>query len=153
MKVTQHVEHLLRQGRDPQELVELGFPKSVVTKVRRQLREEKRAGHARATKAMSREKGHAVAPAVSADNMVAIPERLSSMESSLKALEQRIGKLEAASTEVVSPDDLYALLDGTPALGLRRCFKCDCGASGFVAVRIKCTKCGRETWWGWFPKQ
>ena len=41
MKVTKHVEHLLRQGRKPKELIELGFPKSIVTKVRRQLRKEK----------------------------------------------------------------------------------------------------------------
>ena len=36
MKVTEQVEHLLQQGRKPKELVELGFPKSVVTRVRRQ---------------------------------------------------------------------------------------------------------------------
>jgi len=41
MKVTEHVEHLLRQGRKPGEFIELGFPKSVVTRVRRQLREQK----------------------------------------------------------------------------------------------------------------
>ncbi len=41
MKVTEHVEQLLRQGRKPKELIELGFSKSVVTRVRRQLREEK----------------------------------------------------------------------------------------------------------------
>ena len=37
MKVTEHVERLLRQGRKPKELIELGFPKSVVTRVRRQM--------------------------------------------------------------------------------------------------------------------
>jgi len=41
MKVTEHIEHLLRQGRSPKELVELGFAKSVVTRVRRRLTEEK----------------------------------------------------------------------------------------------------------------
>lgn len=39
MKVTEHVEHLLRQGKKPNELVELGFPRQVVTRVRRRLRE------------------------------------------------------------------------------------------------------------------
>ena len=43
MKVTEHVEYLLRQGRKPKELVELGFPKLVVTRVRRQLRKHKAA--------------------------------------------------------------------------------------------------------------
>ena len=41
MKVTEHVEYLLRQGRDSRELVQLGFPKSVVTRVRKRLKEEK----------------------------------------------------------------------------------------------------------------
>ena len=41
MKVTEHVERLLRQGKKPKELVELGFPKRVVTRVHRQLRKEK----------------------------------------------------------------------------------------------------------------
>jgi hypothetical protein len=41
MKVTAQVENLLKQGKKPKELVELGFPKSVVTRVRRRLREEK----------------------------------------------------------------------------------------------------------------
>jgi len=41
MKQTEHIEKLLRQGRNPKELVELGFAKSVVTRVRRRLAEEK----------------------------------------------------------------------------------------------------------------
>lgn len=50
MKVTEHIEHLLRQGRKPRELVELGFPKSVVTRVRRRLRGEKAATRAKIPK-------------------------------------------------------------------------------------------------------
>ncbi len=33
MKVTEHVEQLLRQGHKPKELEELGFPKRVITRV------------------------------------------------------------------------------------------------------------------------
>jgi len=47
MKVTEHIEHLLRQGRKPKELVELGFPKQVITRVRRQLEVEKTASQMR----------------------------------------------------------------------------------------------------------
>ena len=36
MKTTEHVEYLLRQGRKPKELLELGFPKQVITRVRRE---------------------------------------------------------------------------------------------------------------------
>jgi hypothetical protein len=43
-------------------------------------------------------------------------------------------------------------LKDTLLVGVRREFKCDCGAKGFVAVYIKCTKCGKETWRGWWPK-
>ncbi len=35
---------------------------------------------------------------------------------------------------------------------LKKRFKCStCGCKGFVAVKIQCTKCGTETWWGWRP--
>lgn len=61
------------------------------------------------------------------------------LESQFKTLEALLGDTEAR-------------LDSTPALGLKQRFKCSCGASGFVALHIQCTKCGRETWWGWFPK-
>lgn len=43
MKVIEHVEQLLRQGRKPAELIKFGFSKSVVTRVRRRLRKEKAA--------------------------------------------------------------------------------------------------------------
>ena len=44
MKVIEHVEHLLRQGQKPKEPVELGFPRPVVSRVRRQLAEGKPGG-------------------------------------------------------------------------------------------------------------
>ena len=31
-------------------------------------------------------------------------------------------------------------------------YKCKCGASGLVAMHIKCTKCYKDSWWGWVPK-
>ncbi|MFC1956553.1 hypothetical protein ACFLWZ_08620 [Chloroflexota bacterium] len=40
-----------------------------------------------------------------------------------------------------------------PLHGLRERFTWDCGGKGEVAVSIKCTKCGEETWWGWWPKE
>jgi len=43
-------------------------------------------------------------------------------------------------------------LNGDPLVGLKQDFKCDCGAKGEVAVNIKCTHCGRVTWWGFWPK-
>lgn len=58
-------------------------------------------------------------------------------------LKTRVEGLEAIGMDL---EDMESRLDGTPALGLKRRFTCDCGASGFVALHIQCTKCGRETW-------
>lgn len=41
MKVIQHVKQLLRQGKKPRELRELGFSKVAITRARRQLKEER----------------------------------------------------------------------------------------------------------------
>jgi len=36
----------------------------------------------------------------------------------------------------------------------REAFQCDeCNSSNQVAVYVKCTSCGRETWMGWWPKE
>jgi hypothetical protein len=43
-------------------------------------------------------------------------------------------------------------LRDTPAYGLHTHFTCrSCGASGNVAVIVKCTQCGEEGWQGWWP--
>ena len=35
---------------------------------------------------------------------------------------------------------------------LREDFKCEsCGSKGLVAIHIRCTQCGEESWWGWWP--
>jgi hypothetical protein len=45
-------------------------------------------------------------------------------------------------------------LKGTPGYDLRRNFTCDsCGSHGFAAVLVKCTDCGKEGWWGWWPPE
>ena len=42
----------------------------------------------------------------------------------------------------------------TPGYGLRKLFQCNqCDSRGNVASRIKCTTCGNEHWWGWWPKK
>ena len=152
MKPTEHVEYLLRQGRKPKELLALGFPKRVITKVRRQLEEEKIAQQVKMTKAGHKAKGCPQPSVVSEGNMETMYKKLASLESELSELKGRIELLESARAESASVEDIEARLDDTPAIGLKHRFKCDCGASGLVALHIKCTKCGKETWWGWFPK-
>ena len=44
-------------------------------------------------------------------------------------------------------------LKGTPGYGAREHFVCStCGAHGNLAVPMKCTRCGTEGWWGWYPE-
>ena len=147
MKITKHVEKLLREGRNPKELVDLGFPKSVVTRVRRQLKAEKPPKGLKVTEDRTQLKSYSEALAALPANMELAEERLASVESEIQELQNQLKVL------VMSVDEIEACLDGTPALGLKHRFACSCGASGFVALHIQCTKCERETWWGWFPKQ
>jgi hypothetical protein len=43
-------------------------------------------------------------------------------------------------------------LKGTPGYGVRNNFHCDkCDDEGHVAVQFRCTKCGHERWYGWWP--
>lgn len=152
MKTTEHVEYLLRQGRRPKELLELGFPKQVITKVRRQLRQQKTVQQVKVPKGKGRAKGSPQPQVTSGDDTVTVEQKLASIESYLNELKGRLELLEAAVAESTSLEDIEVRLDGTPTLGLKNRFECECGASGLVALHIQCTKCGRETWWGWFPK-
>ena len=150
MKVTEHVEHLLRQGRKPKQLIELGFPKSVITRVRRQLREEKTGSKPRTQKGKAKGEGRRQSAVTPARETPLVQPEPGALESKVRELEGRVGVLEALE---VNLENIETRLDGTFGLGLKHHFKCGCGASGFVALRIQCTKCGRETWWGWFPKE
>ena len=144
MKVTEHVELLLRQGRKPKELVELGFPKQVVTRVRRRLKEK-------ATLQAKRGKGGVEAESRPQSAVTtAVEAQSGSLENKVKELEKRVQAVEALQVDL---EELQNCLDGTPALGLKSHYKCDCGVSGYVALHIKCTKCGKEAWWGWYPKE
>lgn len=153
MKTTEHVEYLLRQGKKPRELLALGFPKKVVTRVRRQLRQEKAVQQGEAPKGRGEAKGSPQPQVASGEDTVTVERKLVSIESYLNELKGRLEFLEAAVAESASLEDIEARLDGTPALGLKNRFECECGASGLVALHIQCTKCGRKSWWGWFPKQ
>lgn len=152
MRVTEHVEHLLRQGKKPKELLALGFPKQVITRVRRRLREEKGVQRAKVRGDGGGAEGLLQSSLAPGETGVSAEKKLAVVESDLKELEGRIALLEGTITKSATLDDLNTRLDGTPALGLKHRFQCECGVSGFVAVHIQCTKCGRETWWGWFPK-
>ncbi len=45
-------------------------------------------------------------------------------------------------------------LKGTPGFAARDQFTCGtCGAHGYLAVPMKCSNCGTEGWWGWYPEK
>ncbi len=45
-------------------------------------------------------------------------------------------------------------LGGTPVYSIRSKFTCEsCGSHGSVAIPMRCTKCGKEGWYGWWPKK
>jgi hypothetical protein len=45
-------------------------------------------------------------------------------------------------------------LKGTPGYGVRNNFTCEeCSDEGHVAIQYRCTKCGHERWYGWWPEK
>jgi len=63
----------------------------------------------------------------------------------------QVGTTDQRSLELKF-DNMSKTLAGTPMLDIRERFQCSiCGSKGLVAAKIKCTKCGEETWWGWHP--
>jgi len=51
-------------------------------------------------------------------------------------------------------DDLEDKLSGDPLSGAGYQFMCNsCGSKGWIAAKIRCTKCGHETYLGWWPKK
>jgi len=221
MKVTEHVEHLLRQGRKPKELIELGFPKSVVTKVRRQLREGKATPRTKVPEGIAQAETHVQSLPESPEKMAAMWQKLQSMARDLQKLDSLVEALSevtvlmAAARELgtyrhetcpyekdglctletwasegeipqgigeaillenekpewyIKPTPFYcamctAFLEDridevekqtfdTPLWGARHRITCSgCGSKGWIAIGIKCTKCGRETNWGWWPEK
>ena len=108
MKVTQHVEHLLRQGRKPRELVELGFPKSVVSRVRRQLREEKATLHPKVPKGKAEAKTRSQASVGSPVEMAPIQQKLASLESAFQKVDNLVKALPEMAALAAAAHELGA---------------------------------------------
>jgi hypothetical protein len=216
MKVTKHIEQLLRQGRKPKELVELGFPKSAVTRISRRLRKEKTILKTKAVKTAQVETQLSTPPE-SPEAMATMWQKVQSMADDLERIDSLVKALPEVTGLIVtsrylgtfrcetcsykkdglctldtwsskdeipqgigepvliknekpqwyikpSPfycaicpaplesrlDDVEGKLLGDPLSGAREDITCQgCGSKGWISVLIKCTKCGRETYWGW----
>ncbi len=101
-----------------------------------------------------------------------LAERLEKAEASLNAvgtLERAIAEINTAvrsiqqnhsaalqqlATLTTSIAGLQENSRGTLGYRARHTFQCDsCASKKTVATRIKCTSCGKENWWGWWPKK
>jgi hypothetical protein len=87
MKVSKHVEKLLRQGRKPKELIELGFSKSIVTRIHRQLRKEKVALEGKVPKQLAQAETQLLTPPESPDTIATIWQKVQSMANDLETID------------------------------------------------------------------
>jgi uncharacterized coiled-coil protein SlyX len=45
-------------------------------------------------------------------------------------------------------------LKNTPGAGMRKRYTCSqCGQQGYMVVPVRCSACGTEGWWGWWPEK
>ncbi len=100
-----------------------------------------------------------------------VVKRLSKIENVMERLEQlekKVAQISADSGK--SPQNQQALenvkeleeqieeisdnLRSSLGYGVRKIFRCKyCKSKGLVALHVKCTDCGEETWLGWWPKE
>ncbi len=86
----------------------------------------------------------------------------------LEVLERKVTEIEtslAKNREILATVQKVQRLDeeikkisinlkGTPAYGVHHKFTCEkCNDQGNVATLFRCTKCGHERWYGWWPKK
>lgn len=65
-----------------------------------------------------------------------------------KAMTQQLQKL-SSQVEAITANLKY-----TAGYNIGKVFKCDsCGTTNAVAIPVKCTGCGQQKWWGWWPKK
>ena len=51
-------------------------------------------------------------------------------------------------------DGILSNLKATIGYRAQKTFTCSsCKTSGNVATRVRCTQCGEENWWGWWPQK
>ena len=98
-------------------------------------------------------------------DMAGLTERMASVEANSEKFEQyrkafetalmANRQLQLAQSQTINTQ-LKTITQGlrnTLGYDIKKNFKCDsCGADGAVALKIRCTHCEKENWWGWWPK-
>jgi hypothetical protein len=81
-----------------------------------------------------------------------LEKKITELESQIELNRQDPGlpqKIEVLSGQLRK---IAANLKGTPGYDVRDTFKCEkCRDEGHVAVMFRCTGCGHERWYGWWP--
>jgi len=104
--------------------------------------------------------------------MIALTEQMAKLEAHLHQLEQKQNttaefgatilqleeKLDTMTRHFRETDSCVTTvlrkLRDTPSYGVRSDFTCEsCGSQGFAAIPLRCTSCGKEGLWGWWPDQ
>jgi hypothetical protein len=92
--------------------------------------------------------------------------RLAKIEASINKIESRskslsdstITQIKSAAQQMKNVSSQVEIitegLRGTAGYNLNKTFKCSsCKSTGVVAIKVRCTQCGQENWWGWWPKK
>lgn len=76
-----------------------------------------------------------------------INDTLAQMQQSIRMLLEQVHGLAKSVKEIESN------LEATPGYHAHKTFTCaSCHSTGLTAIRARCTQCGKEFWWGWYPE-
>ena len=87
-------------------------------------------------------------------------ERINQLEKAISETNSAIRQMRAdfqtfgGQTQLINSkvDGILANLKTTLGYRAQKTFTCNsCRAKGQVAAKVKCTECGQENWWGWWP--
>jgi hypothetical protein len=99
------------------------------------------------------------------DGLLDLRARLSKLEVAVLSLENQAGNSNASSDAAKSTmqqinnvaRQIEAVTEGlrtTPDYNLGKIFSCaSCNSNGTIAIKVMCTSCGKENWWGYWPKK
>ena len=84
------------------------------------------------------------------DRKSAQPDHSSNIEVLEDRLDRESEKIRKTGEQL---SQIARALKGTPGYNAREQFTCTtCGSKGHLSVPMRCTECGTEGWWGWYPE-
>ena len=89
------------------------------------------------------------------ERIAALESDLTEAKSAIRLMHQEMQTM-AGQAQLISSKVEGILSNLKATLGYRaqsRYVCASCQAKGEVAARVKCTHCGQENWWGWWPSK